>query len=359
MDKTISKVIDFLRFPMACAVVLLHTPGNYTNWSHYNFNDLRFFTLYDHVSLISNIICQIAVPIFFLISGYLFYNETKSYLQILQKRTKTVIIPYFIWNGITFLVMIFTKILGIYIHQKPISGFLEYITPINIIKYFIGNFDNSFTWQPIDSPLWFIRDLYIMFLLYPILYYILQRFRITSISIISIIYIFNLWNGIPCFQIQTLYFFSLGIYLRMYNIDLLKQIGHYKTLIINLSIISFILRYLSGNRIFMPTFIMTFSCITIYTISKLKQKDFFKRIQSMKKYSFFIFAVHIIIVERLWGILYHPFFSRLELIHCLSYIINPIFILIICLVLYNLLEKICPRILSMITGSRTKTIIRD
>ncbi len=198
-----------------------------------------------------------------------------------------------------------------------------------------------------------------MFLLYPILYYILQRFRITSISIISIIYIFNLWNGIPCFQIQTLYFFSLGIYLRMYNIDLLKQIGHYKTLIINLSIISFILRYLSGNRIFMPTFIMTFSCITIYTISKLKQKDFFKRIQSMKKYSFFIFAVHIIIVERLWGILYHPFFSRLELIHCLSYIINPIFILIICLVLYNLLEKICPRILSMITGSRTKTIIRD
>ncbi len=151
MDKTISKVIDFLRFPMACAVVLLHTPGNYTNWSHYNFNDLRFFTLYDHVSLISNIICQIAVPIFFLISGYLFYNETKSYLQILQKRTKTVIIPYFIWNGITFLVMIFTKILGIYIHQKPISGFLEYITPINIIKYFIGNFDNSFTWQPMAA----------------------------------------------------------------------------------------------------------------------------------------------------------------------------------------------------------------
>lgn len=88
MDKTISGIIDFLRFPMACAVVLLHTPGQYTNWSNYTFRDLRYFSLYDHISLISNIICQIAVPIFFLISGYLFYDKNKRYLQKLNKRTK-------------------------------------------------------------------------------------------------------------------------------------------------------------------------------------------------------------------------------------------------------------------------------
>ena len=106
MDKTISKIIDFIRFPMACAVVLLHTPGKYTNWSHYTLDDLKYFSLYDHMSLISNIICQIAVPIFFLISGYLFYNKEKSYTQKLRKRTKTILMPYFIWNGITFFLMI-------------------------------------------------------------------------------------------------------------------------------------------------------------------------------------------------------------------------------------------------------------
>ena len=88
MDKTISKVIDFLRFPMACAVVLLHTPGNYTNWSHYNFNDLRFFTLYDHVSLISNIICQIAVPIFFLISAIYSIMKPRAICKYYKKGQK-------------------------------------------------------------------------------------------------------------------------------------------------------------------------------------------------------------------------------------------------------------------------------
>lgn len=152
MDKTISGIIDFLRFPMACAVVLLHTPGQYTNWSNYTFRDLRYFSLYDHISLISNIICQIAVPIFFLISGYLFYDKNKRYLQKLNKRTKTVLVPYFIWNGVAFLLLLFIKILGVYINHKSTSGLIEYIAPSNIIKCFIGNFNNQFTWQPINEP---------------------------------------------------------------------------------------------------------------------------------------------------------------------------------------------------------------
>lgn len=357
MDKTISKIIDFIRFPMACAVVLLHTPGKYTNWSHYTLDDLKYFSLYDHMSLISNIICQIAVPIFFLISGYLFYNKEKSYTQKLRKRTKTILMPYFIWNGITFFLMILIKILGIYINHKPISGFLEYITPINILKYFIGNFENSFTWQPIDSPLWFIRDLYIMFLLYPILHLILHHLK-SIIVIISAIYICNIWSGFPCLQFQTLYFFSIGIYLKMYDINILEKIEHYKIIISSIVIISFILRYLTGNRIFMPTFILTFSCLTIYLVSQLKIKKFFTYVQMLKKYSFFIFAIHIIIIERLWAILYHPCLSKIEWIHCLSYIINPIIIIIICLFLYKFLEKTYPKFLSIATGTRANPLIK-
>lgn len=351
MDKTISGIIDFLRFPMACAVVLLHTPGQYTNWSNYTFRDLRYFSLYDHISLISNIICQIAVPIFFLISGYLFYDKNKRYLQKLNKRTKTVLVPYFIWNGVAFLLLLFIKILSVYINHKSTSGLIEYIAPSNIIKCFIGNFNNQFTWQPINEPLWFIRDLYIMFLFYPIIYYILKYVKIIGIGILSIFYIFNLY-GLPCLQIQTLYFFSIGIYIRMYNVDVLKNIEHYKIIILGIAIISFIIRYLTGNRIFMPTFIITFAAITVNIILHLQAKRCFTYIQSLKKYSFFIFVIHIIIIERLWFILYHPFFTEIEWLHCFSYVINPIFIITICSILYKLLEKTIPRFLSIIIGSR-------
>lgn len=190
-----------------------------------------------------------------------------------------------------------------------------------------------------------------MFLFYPIIYYALKHTKYISICILSILYILNLY-GLPCLQIQTLYFFSIGIYIRMYNINVLKNIEHYKLIILGIAIISFILRYLTGNRIFMPTFIITFSAIIVDIILHLQTKRGFTYIQSLKKYSFFIFATHIIIIECLWFILYHPFFSKIEWLHCLSYIINPIFIITICSILYKLLEKTCPRFLSILTGTR-------
>lgn len=50
---------------MAIMVVQLHCFGSLTNWSNYNTNQLSNFSIYDHLSLSTNIICQIAVPIFF------------------------------------------------------------------------------------------------------------------------------------------------------------------------------------------------------------------------------------------------------------------------------------------------------
>ena len=38
MDENISKSIDFLRFPLAIAVVFLHLPGQYTNWSEWSWH---------------------------------------------------------------------------------------------------------------------------------------------------------------------------------------------------------------------------------------------------------------------------------------------------------------------------------
>ena len=72
MDENISKSIDFLRFPLAIAVVFLHLPGQYTNWSEWSWYSWANFSGCDILSLSTNVLFQVAVPIFFFISGYLF-----------------------------------------------------------------------------------------------------------------------------------------------------------------------------------------------------------------------------------------------------------------------------------------------
>ena len=49
----------------------------------------------------------VAVPVFFIISGYFFFYQTKvfgkeTYFKKLKKRIRTLLIPYFLWNLVSF-----------------------------------------------------------------------------------------------------------------------------------------------------------------------------------------------------------------------------------------------------------------
>lgn len=84
MDKNISKSIDFLRFPLAIAVVFLHLPGQYTNWSEWSWHSWANFSGCEILSLSTNVLFQVAVPIFFLyfrLSLFLFlFGWWRNYL---------------------------------------------------------------------------------------------------------------------------------------------------------------------------------------------------------------------------------------------------------------------------------------
>lgn len=68
-----SVTIDYLRFPMALAVVFIHSKGEPTialpDYAHFAGTD--FFNLLRIV--MSNVLTSVAVPTFFLISGFLYF----------------------------------------------------------------------------------------------------------------------------------------------------------------------------------------------------------------------------------------------------------------------------------------------
>lgn len=98
----IYQIFNFLNFPLVLLVAFLRCkeePSDlHTNWLYFVINDAyNFFRSY-----ISYILCIVAVPNFFLMSNYLFYNNIVEqsydlYFGKIRRRLKTLIIPYVSW----------------------------------------------------------------------------------------------------------------------------------------------------------------------------------------------------------------------------------------------------------------------
>ena len=101
-----SKSIDFLRFPLIVGVVLIHAHFSNVIMNGVNVNILHEYScpIYDTTSyFFSELIGRIAVPLFFFISGFLFFYRSKEfslsvYRHKLKNRGRSILLPYLFWN---------------------------------------------------------------------------------------------------------------------------------------------------------------------------------------------------------------------------------------------------------------------
>lgn len=165
--------------------------------------------IYTYVSeIISHGIGHIAVPIFFVLSGFfLFFQSNQINIRFFKQkyisRTKSLLIPFILWN-LTFAIVIYWKeYLFKYVGLSNYSSNIGF-SPSKIIEYII---------RPLDFPLWYIRDLILLVLFSPILYLWIKKAKLLGIVILyalylsSIFFILSIW--IPT---TGLFYFSVGIY---------------------------------------------------------------------------------------------------------------------------------------------------
>ena len=108
-DELQSKTINYLRFPLILLVVIAHYNVAERGFTYHGVEyciDRPDWFLW-LTNLISEIMPKIIVPIFFIISGYLFFFRGDFnghvYRQKLRKRVRTLLIPYILWNLIPIL----------------------------------------------------------------------------------------------------------------------------------------------------------------------------------------------------------------------------------------------------------------
>ena len=148
----------------------------------------------------SNGLFAFAVPIFFIFSGFLLFikyeNTVKGYFDRMQKRIFPLLVPYVIWAIISGLAVII------------LSDFKNF-KDIQFIKDNVLGFDKFYMYliNPPAFQLWFLRQVMLLTVLAPILYFLIKYTKAFILIPFGAIWFLNLDYIVNS---QALFYFSVG-----------------------------------------------------------------------------------------------------------------------------------------------------
>ena len=349
-----SELIKTMRFPLMILVLFQHSVRVYNapmTLSLDSANIFHFFT-----EMISHFLCPIAVAWFFFFSGFLFYHNledgkfNKSWiLGKYNRRVHSVLIPHLFWNLLNVVVVLLITWL---FNRVGISITSDQMADVRRgpLYWFITG--------PIDFPLWYLRDLFIMSVLAPAFYYPIKKWPWISLAVILILYLTSF--KIDFFLFPTFSLFGMGVWMsiRKDNILAFCRLLKYPA-----AAIAFFLlptaTFFHGSEyeydtffrlLFIPSGMITFMNIC----DKLYEFNGYRNLMlRLTETVFFIYAAHEIYILGWTKGLFLRIFGETLAAKWISYLFVPVVTLAICLALFYLLKRIMPKTLSFACGWRT------
>ena len=347
---------DLLRFPLAIVILVVHVFSVTGVPTSQGISQVQLFPIVQ--DFINAFLRGHSVPIFFFISGYVFFlgrNLTPtSYWKKLKTRFFSLFLPYIIWNAIALLIAIFVSINL----KRELSINIE-----NIVSCFwacngeIIGLPNNLN-LPINGPTWFLRDLMLVVIITPLLNVLLKGHKgVFCVAILFVLYLCYNWGIKVLYPATSLLFFSFGAYISLNNgIDTIKKFGKISTytyivlgticLLFNDEIPNNYLNLLMGVKIFVGIFVA-------YNLSHWLLKTGCCKVNTfLASSSFFIYISHGIIygyVLKLMFILVQPetTFGMFTV-----YIIACLLIIAVLLFVYYVIKRYIPSLTLILTGGR-------
>ena len=234
MKPLTSRVINRLRIALVILVLFVHIhPDHNPHWlTMDNLSGQPLgWVIFSVVGTFITKFAFIAVPLFFAISGYLFFQKLESWSwpiwrQKMQSRVKTLFVPYLIFNSICAISLLYLSLKagnglsldGAYNDRIPFIGYLwDGVSYCQGWGNWLGM--DMQLYYPLDVPLWFVRDLMVMLVISPAIHWLIRKGGVIYLGIVGIAY----WLGILCctpgFSTNALFFFSLGAFAAIRYID--------------------------------------------------------------------------------------------------------------------------------------------
>lgn len=129
--------------------------------------------------------CSVAEPLFYMISGYLFFFKVpdglKSIFGKIRKRIRTLLVPYIIANILTFLFYVALNLIALNI--TAIDNLVNFkVLNVVLEDGICDTLKLIFISPPIAFQLWFIRDLLIVIAFRPIIWFALKVVSYSAFS---------------------------------------------------------------------------------------------------------------------------------------------------------------------------------
>ena len=361
MNEYLSKKISFLSLVSMIAVVFIHA---------YNYTDTF---LQPHTIIteglhpvaciqyaVSNALTRFAVPMFFMISGFLFFFGKEfgasAYVNQVKKRCRTVLSVFVIFSVISFAVchLIF-KFTG--------EGIIGMIDERIIKNPLYALLQNPFAFQ-----LWFLAQLFIMSVVSPVVYFFIKKTGVVFPIILACLWVLDkqlVVGGYTLFNSDAYMFFSLGAYIAVKKPDfktLYQKTENTKLWIV--SLVSWII-VVTAYTLFSATAEKS-SCIQLI-LFKLSVLSGIASVwlsydrlsvrlldhpvtKTLTENNFMVYLLH----EPLLHIIFMSTITyfNADIVHILLYFVLPVIIILLCAYTGKILRNKCPGLNSILTGGR-------
>ena len=355
-----SEVATMLRFPLIIGVLFIHALPNVIQKMAITdvWNSPQVIWSYKYISeLCSHAIPLIAVPLFFFISGYYtFFQKDWSKKKLIKaewkKKLKGLVLPYFIWNTLMIVALLLWAKLS-YLLGLEIS----YPLKITSLKQVFG----YYTYDVINYPLWYLRELIILTILAPIIYRLLKVSNGWVLLIFLVLFLANIPLLPSILGNVSVFTFSLGGFLGMKKINPLELVWSYKHAILVITVLLVLFLPLSNSWAYHGYLTKYYillgasSALILSHEAKSKRPYLFEQLKSLNRYVFFIYVAHAVLINYL----VHALILRLPFVNpeadgaLLGYFLTVLLTLMSTLVIYHILDRLQPRLLKFLCGSRS------
>lgn len=331
------EVFRQLRFPMIVLVTFAHSYGRVeegfsllmSDWNTYEFLKL----------LVSQTLVKVAVPVFFIMSGYLFFANVETWnLQVYKakmlRRMKTLLIPYLLWN----------LLMAIKLKTFCLWAFWSFWCPAGIQTDWFGQ--EQLMTAPANMPLWFLRDLIVVSLLTPIVYIGLRKLGYWLLAILTILYLSGICAFIPGLSAYAIYFFTFGAFFSIRRMDLLENLRRFEWPAYILSIAFAIAMMLTYNTPVFSSLMLCFrlvGAVAVFCLASRILSSTTKRLPSpVCDSTYFIYLAHYVFFFSFIDTAFFTILGTSTTTLSIHYLLAPllkVFILTIIYIIYHFFKK--------------------
>ncbi len=329
------EVIRQLRLPMIILVTFAHSYGKVaegyallaSEWNTYEFLKL----------LMSQTLVKVAVPIFFIISGYLFFANIKAwslkvYKAKMLRRIKTLLIPYIIWN----------LLMAVKLKTFSWNIFWVFWYPAGIQTDWLGQ--EQLMTAPANMPLWFLRDLIMVSIVTPIIYILVRMAGYWLMVVLTVFYLSGVCAFVPGFSAYAVFFFTFGAFYGIRKVDLIENLRRYEWLAYGLSIILALAMMLTYHTPVFSSLMLCFrlvGAIAVFCLASRALASTTKRLPSLVCNSaYFVYLAHYVFFFSFIDTAFFALFGTSTMGLSIHYLLCPIVKASILVFAYTIYRKV-------------------